>query len=107
MNIRKVTALLLALLLAAVFPGCDSAGASTADAVLGRGGRSLRILSGSENQELETILEEFAKAEGIRIEMTYQGSLDIMRALEEESFPYDAVWPASLRAIRARICRRK
>ena len=44
MNIRKVTALLLALLLAAVFPGCDSAGASTADAVLGRGGRSLRIL---------------------------------------------------------------
>ena len=95
MNIRKVTALLLVLLLAAVFPGCDSAGASTADAVLGRGGRSLRILSGSENQELETILEEFAKAEGIRIEMTYQGSLDIMRALEEESFPYDAVWPAS------------
>ena len=95
MNIRKVTALLLVLLLAAVFPGCDSAGASTADAVLGRGERSLRILSGSENQELETILEEFAKAEGIRIEMTYQGSLDIMRALEEESFPYDAVWPAS------------
>ena len=34
MNIRKVTALLLVLLLAAVFPGCDSAGASTADAVL-------------------------------------------------------------------------
>ena len=63
MNIRKVTALLLVLLLAAVFPGCDSARASTADAVLGRGGRSLRILSGSENQELETILEEFAKAE--------------------------------------------
>ena len=87
MNIRKVTALLLALLLAAVFPGCDSAGASTADAVLGRGGRSLRILSGSENQELETILEEFAKAEGIRIEMTYQGSLDIMAGLGGGELP--------------------
>ena len=27
--------------------------------------------------------------------MTYQGSLDIMRTLEQEQIDYDAVWPAS------------
>ena len=40
-------------------------------------------------------MEEFAKQENIRIEMTYQGSLDIMRLLGAEEIPYDAVWPAS------------
>ena len=28
----------------------------------------------------------------MRIEMTYMGSLDIMRLLGEEDIPYDAVW---------------
>ena len=40
-------------------------------------------------------MENFAQRENIRIEMTYQGSLDIMRLLGEEEIPYDAVWPAS------------
>ena len=66
-----------------------------ADAVIGSGRQTLRIVSGSENQELEPILEEFAQESGIRIEMTYQGSLDIMRTLEQETIEYDAVWPAS------------
>ena len=71
------------------------AGRSGADAVLGSGTRVLRILSGSENAELEPILEEYARDAGVRIEMTYQGSLDIMRALGQEDLAYDAVWPAS------------
>lgn len=66
-----------------------------ADAVLGSGSTVLRIVSGSENAELEPILEAFADREHIRIEMTYMGSLDIMRLLGEEDIPYDAVWPAS------------
>lgn len=41
------------------------------------------------------ILEEYARDAGVRIEMTYQGSLDIMRALGQEDLAYDAVWPAS------------
>ena len=56
---------------------------------------TLRILSGSENQELEGILDEFARKEHINIEMDYQGSLDIMRTLQGETVDYDAVWPAS------------
>ena len=51
---------------------------SEADTVLGSGRVTLRILSGSENQELEPVLEDFSKESGIQIEMTYQGSLDIM-----------------------------
>ena len=63
--------------------------------VLGSGDQTLRIVSGSENKELEPILEEYADEEDIRIEMSYKGSLDIMRQLEEEDISYDAVWPAS------------
>ncbi len=74
--------------------GADDSG-QNADTVLGNGRQSLKIISGSENQELEPILEEFSRDSGIRIEMTYQGSLDIMRELEQEETEYDAVWPAS------------
>ena len=63
--------------------------------VIGSGRQTLKIVSGSENQELEPILEEFSEKSGIRIEMTYQGSLDIMRTLGQETIEYDAVWPAS------------
>ena len=63
--------------------------------VLGSGDQTLRIVSGSENKELEPILVEYADEEDIRIEMSYKGSLDIMRLLEEEDISYDAVWPAS------------
>lgn len=93
---RILTYLFTALLLPALLAGCEaSSQTQTADTVLGSGSRVLRILSGSENRELEPILEQFAKQQGTRIEMTYLGSLDIMRQLEREDFPYDAVWPAS------------
>ena len=65
------------------------------DRVIGGSGEVLRIVSGSENAELEPILEKFAQQENVKIEMTYQGSLDIMRLLEEDTIDYDAVWPAS------------
>ena len=73
--------------------GRESAEDSGADSVLGSGRETLRILSGSENEELEPILENFAEEQNVRIEMTYQGSLDIMRALGREEIPYDGVWP--------------
>ena len=56
---------------------------------------TLRILSGSENQELEPILDEFARERGVNIQMDYRGSLDIMRTLQGGVVDYDAVWPAS------------
>ncbi len=56
---------------------------------------SLKIVSGSENRILEPILETFSKEKKINLAIDYQGSLDIMRLLEQETVPYDAVWPAS------------
>lgn len=62
---------------------------------IGSGKSVIRILSGSENKELEPILEEYADKNHVKLEMTYKGSIDIMRALQDDEIPYDAVWPAS------------
>lgn len=56
---------------------------------------TIRILSGSENEELETVIDECSQATGVEIEMDYKGSVDIMRELEGGAEEYDAVWPAS------------
>ena len=58
-------------------------------------GGQIRILSGSENQELETIIQECSEATGVEIQMEYKGSVDIMRELENGAPDYDAVWSAS------------
>ena len=58
-------------------------------------GDSLKIVAGSENKELEPIIEEYAKANKQNIEIDYLGSLDIMRLLSDPDIAYDAVWPAS------------
>ena len=103
MKTGKYAVLAMIILLAALgFSACLGIGGGQtagtgqeADTVIGNGRQSLRILSGSENQELEPILEDFSRESGIRVEMTYQGSLDIMRVLEQDEIAYDAVWPAS------------
>lgn len=56
---------------------------------------SLTILSGSENEALEPLLEEFTRETGIGIEMRYLGSVDIMLELAKADFDADAVWPAN------------
>ncbi len=56
---------------------------------------SMTIISGSENEELEPIINEFGKNNGIQINMKYKGSIDIMLGLESETINADAVWPAN------------
>ena len=93
--------LAFALLLTACGPASSDSTASASDPASGEqafnygGDVTLRILSGSENQELEDILDDFAREYGVNIQMDYQGSLDIMRTLQGETVDYDAVWPAS------------
>lgn len=60
-----------------------------------QGGETLRIVSGSENKELEPILKDFAKEYKYNLQVDYLGSLDIMRLLQADQPEYDAVWPAS------------
>ena len=86
--IRTILAALLAAGMTAAACGCSAFKVIT-------GGETLRILSGSENEELEQILEECEKSTGVNIEMTYKGSVDIMQELKNGAPNYDAVWTAS------------
>ncbi len=89
--VLSVCILALALILTACGPTPSDSAVSTGDSASGDhafdygGDVTLRILSGSENQELEGILDDFARERGVNIEMDYQGSLDIMRALQGET----------------------
>ena len=55
------------------------------------------IVSGSENKEIEPLIQEFARKEGVSIKITYLGSMDMTIELAEKGaqIPYDAVWPAN------------
>lgn len=67
-----------------------------AAASCGGGGQgTLRIVSGSENQALEPLIGEFERETGIRVEMSYKGSVDIQLLLASGNDDYDAVWPAN------------
>jgi Ca-activated chloride channel family protein len=55
----------------------------------------LRILSGSENEALEPLIRDWGAANGVAVEITYKGSVDIARDLSlGKDAPFDAVWPA-------------
>jgi Ca-activated chloride channel family protein len=56
---------------------------------------SLLLVSGSENRDLEFLLEDFCAKNGAAITITYMGSLDIMKILEQGGGGYDGVWPAN------------
>jgi len=59
-------------------------------------GPQFTILSGSENDVLEPLVQEFCKSRGAACTMRYQGSLDIALALKSGNDPVaDAVWPAA------------
>ncbi|NLM05403.1 MAG: VWA domain-containing protein [Tissierellia bacterium] len=75
----------------------DEVGTSTTSPNINVSGakETLEIVSGSENKELTPILEDFAEREKVNINMTYMGSIDIMRELQNPETRFDAVWPAS------------
>ena len=77
---RRAACLLLALALA----GCTG------------NGPDFTIVSGSENEVLAPLVQEFCKSRGATCTMRYQGSLDIALALKAGNDPAaDAVWPAA------------
>ena len=103
---RKEGCLILALMMLLMVVGlcgCSAEGGAQKDGGEGKStsfssfgaGETIRIVSGSENRELEHILEKCAKKTRVNIEITYQGSVDIMRTLQAGAQEYDAVWPAS------------
>lgn len=66
---RFAVLLLIVSIMLTLFSGCGSAETQNEPGtVLGNGRSVLRIVSGSENAELEPILQEFADRENVRIE---------------------------------------
>ena len=85
---KRFVAVLVLLALLTTMAGVFLTGCVTGD--------SFVILSGSENEALEPILEEFGKQNHVKIEMVYKGSVDIMSMLGTDAIAeYDAVWPAN------------
>ena len=56
---------------------------------------ALTILAGSENESLQPIIDRFSRENGTPVSIKYQGSVDIMLALEAPNGDFDAVWPAA------------
>ena len=54
--------------------------------------KTFYILSSQENKELEDILTNYAKKEGYKLNIEYQGTLEITKTLNENGSNYDAVW---------------
>lgn len=74
--------------------GCSALG-RTSEISGTKSGKTLRILSGSENKELSAVIEQCEESTGVKIEMIYKGSVDIMQELKNGAADYDAVWTAS------------
>lgn len=55
---------------------------------------SFRIISSSENEDMEKIITEYARSKGIDVSFEYAGTLDIMEKLNSGE-EYDAVWTSN------------
>lgn len=53
--------------------------------------RTFNIISSSENEDLEEIIQRYAKSKGYDVNVEYAGTLDIMQKLNAGE-KYDAVW---------------
>jgi len=80
---KKSCKLFFLILLVTIFSGCS------------QNKDKLVILSGSENESLSPIIQNFEKEKSISIKMEYKGSVDIMHELQTGTTKYDAVWPSS------------
>ncbi len=56
--------------------------------------RQFRIIAGSGNATFEPILKRFGQQNGVDVQITYKGSLDIMHLLQTGKLDYDAIWDA-------------
>jgi Ca-activated chloride channel family protein len=101
--VERLTGVLLAGVLALSLGGCGQGGSPAEGGGGGRGHAAARhgpvdlhIVSGSENKSLEPIIQEFGRREGLHVQITYLGSVDISREIAKgTACAYDAVWPAS------------
>ena len=53
---------------------------------------TFKIISSQENEPLEDIIKKYAKRQGYDVTIEYEGTLDIIQDLNENSSNYDAIW---------------
>ena len=80
---RRLNASIVVCLAALALAGCKGSGPAIA------------IVSGSENQPFEPLVQEFCQSRGATCSFTYMGSLDIGFGLKAGTLQADVVWPAS------------
>ncbi|MEV4600810.1 substrate-binding domain-containing protein [Amycolatopsis sp. NPDC049253] len=89
----------LALAAALLVTGCSSADPSSGDDAGPPQAGTLRILAGSELADMQPVLDEAAKATGVKVKFTFTGTLEGAESLANGSLDgkYDAVWFSSNR----------
>ena len=74
----------------AVFPLLAGCG------LLPKSGPPFHMIVASENQPFEFMLTDYAKSQGVDLQITYSGSVDVMRELDKgDQSAYDGVWPSN------------
>ena len=66
----------------------------TTDKYLKKSDKVFKLISSTENKDLESAILEFAKKEDIDLEIEYAGTIDIMQKLNSGE-KYDAVWASN------------
>jgi Ca-activated chloride channel family protein len=74
--VRRLAALWAALAVALVAVGCTTSGDGPTDGTFADGPGTLNILAGSELKDMLPILDDARKATGVKVNLTYVGSLD-------------------------------
>ena len=59
-----------------------------------KGNTTFKLISSSENKDLEDILQDFAKKNNIDLQIDYAGTIEIMDKLNNNK-DYDAVWASN------------
>src|SRR6185503_12975050 len=87
---------LTALLLAGVISCRRQDNSANQPVPLAQSKGGLSILSGSENKSLEPLLQQFGRQSGIKVGVSYMGSIEIGQELAKgRQCAYDAIWPAA------------
>ena len=92
---RRTRILIGILAAVALLTGCSVTQTGTSNAPSTPPEKTLRVISGSENKTLEPIIADFERTNGVKVEMTYEGSVDIMNTVHDGAKSFDAAWPAN------------
>ncbi|MGD9684515.1 MAG: substrate-binding domain-containing protein [Candidatus Obscuribacterales bacterium] len=96
MNLRSLIAAGAAILLTLGLAACNEDDGKSNNNTASSASTHISIISGSENKTLEPMIQQWAKDNNVAVDITYEGSVEIMLELEKGAgTQYDAIWPAN------------